>query len=88
MAAFSAGRPKASHPIGLSAARPCIRKIAIERVAEDVVPAVADMEVAGRIRKHVQHVELVAGAADIDLGHLRIRPALCHFASIVWVRKA
>src|SRR5205814_319921 len=43
-------------------------EVAIESVAEDVVPAVADMKVARRVRKHVEHVELVAGRSDIDLG--------------------
>src|SRR5262249_664168 len=44
-------------------------EVAIERVAEDVVPAVADMEVARRVGEHVEHVELLAGRRDVDLRH-------------------
>ena len=75
MAAFSAGRPKASQPIGLSAARALHPQVAIERVAEDVVAPVADVEVARRIREHVQHVELVAGRGDVDLRRRAPRPS-------------
>src|SRR5258706_5842191 len=54
-------------------------EIAVESIAEDVVPAVADMEVARRVREHVEHVKLVAGRGYIDLGDLGIGPGALPF---------
>jgi len=46
-----------------------------ECVAEDVVPAVADVEVARRVREHVEHVVLLAGRRDVDFRDARLGPA-------------
>ena len=49
---------------------------AVERVAQDVVAAMAHVQPAARgIRVHVQHVELVAGHGGVDVGHALIGPA-------------
>ncbi len=53
---------------------PAHPQISIEGVAQDVVASVTDVEIAGRIRKHVQHVVLVARLGDVDLGHTRVGP--------------
>src|SRR5262249_6776982 len=55
---------------------PSHSKAAIERIAEDVVAAVADVQVAGRIGEHVQHVELLPRRGDVDLRDARLGPAL------------
>ena len=48
---------------------------AVERVAQDVVAPVPDVEPAPRrVRIHVQHVELVAGNRGVDIGHPLLGP--------------
>src|SRR5262249_7562570 len=48
---------------------------AVQRVPEDVVAAVSDVQAAPRrIRKHVEHVELLAGHGGIHVGDLVLLP--------------
>ena len=67
MAAFSAGRPKASQPNGMQhvvAAHPLRAR---HDVADDVVADVADVRVPGRVREHLQAVELRPRRIDLHL---------------------
>ena len=63
MAYCSAGRPKASQPIGCSTFLPLHPLEAAEDVGGGVALRVADVQAgAARIREHVEHVELLAAA--------------------------
>ncbi len=61
-AAFSAGRPNASQPIGCSTAKPAR-------------PLVARHHVAQRVVAHMPHVDLAAGVGE-HLQHVVFRPAV------------
>ena len=58
IAAFSAGRPNASHPNGCSTLKPRMPLHPRHDVADDVVADVPDVRVARRIREHLEAVEL------------------------------
>ena len=55
-AAFSAGMPKASQPIGCSTLKPARALIAGDDVAHRIIADVAHMDAAGRIGKHLEDV--------------------------------
>ena len=76
IAAFSAGRPKASQPNGMQhvvAAHPLHAR---HHVADDVVADVADVRVPGRVREHLEAVELRARRVGGHLERARRGPAL------------
>ena len=76
MAAFSAGRPKASKPMGCStliALHPLVAGVDIR--GRHGVP-VADVEVAGGIGEHGEGVPLGAGVVVLDLVELILGPLL------------
>ena len=73
MAAFSAGSPKASQPIGCSTLKPAHPLVAGEEVADRVDAHVAHVDAAGRIREHLEAVELRAAGLLGDL-ELLARP--------------
>src|SRR5262245_33307153 len=44
-------------------------------VADDVIPDVAHMRVSGRVREHLEAVELRSARIELDLKGARLRPA-------------
>ena len=78
MAAFSAGRPNESQPMGCKHVVALHPHVARQRVADGVVAHVSHVQRAGGIRQHLQHVILLARGAGrlgaIEIGILR--PAL------------
>ena len=55
-AAFSAGRPNASQPIGCSTAKPAGALVAGDHVAQRVVADMPHVDLAAGIGEHLQHV--------------------------------
>src|SRR6266702_113613 len=74
MAAFSAGMPNASQPIGCSTAKPLGTLVAGHHVAHGVVAHVPHMDAPGRVGEHLQHVVFGTYARGIVRG--REDPAL------------
>ena len=56
IAAFSAGMPKASQPIGCSTLKPARALVARHHVAHRVVAHVAHVDAPRRVGEHLQHV--------------------------------
>ena len=76
MAAFSAGRPKLSNPIGLQHAVAVHGAVADDQVAEGVVAHVAQVGRARRVGVHAEHVERRPGVVVVDLVGALVGPPL------------
>ncbi len=77
IAAFSAGRPNASHPIGCSTEKPFMRSLTRDHVADRVVAHVAHVDVARRVREHLEDVLLrLAGVLGGAIGAVALPPRL------------
>ena len=78
-AAFSAGRPNASQPIGWSTLKPARALIARHHVAHGVVAHMAHMDAPRRIGEHLEHVIFRARIVVRGLEDLRVRPGFPPF---------
>ena len=80
IAAFSAGSPKASQPNGCRTLKPAHAARTRHHVADDVVADVPHVRVPGRVREHLEAVELRLGRVFGRLERAGVDPALLPLA--------